>query len=153
MVMSRSRSSRPKVREVLLVIAGRRPLADDSKAQTSRVRVQANVRLPLPYRGATLSVVPAATLESFGLVTIGSLAAGTPVMTTPGGRPPEVNDLAPGMVLASTSSPALAEGLLAALNGALPFPSAQACEDCVRVCFDWPVIAARGREPHLEVLA
>jgi glycosyltransferase involved in cell wall biosynthesis len=99
-------------------------------------------------------VVPTATLEGFGLVTIESLAAGTPVLVTPvGGLPEVVSDLAPELVLPGTGPPALAEGLLAALSGRLPLPSAKACQDYVRGRFDWPVIAARVRDVYLEALA
>jgi glycogen synthase len=154
---------RPKVSEVLLVIAGRGPLADSLKARTSELGLQANVRLlgfvsderlPLLYRAATVTVVPTATLEGFGLVTIESLAAGTPVLVTPvGGLPEAVNDLAPELVLPGTSPPHLAEGLLAALHGRLPLPSARECQDYVRARFDWPVIAGRVRDVYLEALA
>jgi glycosyltransferase involved in cell wall biosynthesis len=82
------------------------------------------------------------------------LAAGTPVQVTPvGGLPEVVSELAPELVLPDTSPPALAEGLLAALNGRLPLPSAEACQDYVRARFDWPVIAARVRDVYLEALA
>jgi glycosyltransferase involved in cell wall biosynthesis len=148
---------------VLLVIAGRGPLAAALQARTSELGLQANVRLlgfvsdeslPPLYRAATVSVVPTATLEGFGLVTIESLAAGTPVLVTPvGGLPEVVSDLAPELVLPGTSPPALAEGLLAALSGRLPLPSAKACQDYVRARFDWPVIAARVRDVYLEALA
>jgi glycosyltransferase involved in cell wall biosynthesis len=154
---------RSNVPEVLLVIAGRGPLAAALQARTSELGLQANVRLlgfvsdeslPLLYRAATVSVVPTATLEGFGLVTIESLAAGTPVLVTPvGGLPEVVSDLAPELVLPGTSPPALAEGLLAALSGRLPLPSAKACQDYVRGRFDWPVIAARVRDVYLEALA
>jgi glycogen synthase len=143
---------RSSVPEVLLVIAGRGPLAASLQARTSELGLQANVRLlgfvadeslPLLYRAATLSVV-----------TIESLAAGTPVLVTPvGGLPEVVSDLAPELVLPGTSPPVLAEGLLAALNGRLPLPSAEACKDYVRARFDWPVIAARVRDVYLEALA
>jgi glycosyltransferase involved in cell wall biosynthesis len=154
---------RSHVPEVLLVIAGRGPLAAALRARTFELGLQGNVRLlgfvsdeslPLLYRAATVSVVPTATLEGFGLVTIESLAAGTPVLVTPvGGLPEVVSDLAPELVLPGTSPPALAEGLLAALSGRLPLPSAKACQDYVRARFDWPVIAARVRDVYLEALA
>ncbi|MGH6896576.1 MAG: glycosyltransferase family 4 protein [Geminicoccaceae bacterium] len=154
---------RATVPEVLLVIAGRGALADSLKARTFELGLQANVRLlgfvsdeslPLLYRAATVSVVPTATLEGFGLITIESLAAGTPVLVTPvGGLPEVVNDLTPELVLPGTSPPALAEGLLAALNGRLPLPSAKECQDYVRARFDWPVVAARVRDVYLEALA
>jgi glycogen synthase len=154
---------RSRVPDVLLVIAGRGALADSLQARTSELGLHANVRLlgfvsdenlPLLYRAATTSVVPTATLEGFGLVTVESLAAGTPVLVTPvGGLPEVVEYLAPELVLAGTSPAALAEALLPALDGRLPLPSAKECQDYVRARFDWPVVAARVRDVYLEALA
>jgi glycogen synthase len=154
---------RPSLPEVLLVIAGKGLLADTLRERTVDLGLQANVRLlgfvsdeslPLLYRAATVSVVPTATLEGFGLITIESLAAGTPVLVTPvGGLPEVVSDLAPELVLRGTSPPELAEGLLAALQGRLRLPSGQDCQSYVRARFDWPVVAARVRDVYLEALA
>ena len=145
------------------MIAGRGPLADCLRTRASELGLQANIRLlgfvsdeslPLLYRAATISIVPSATLEGFGLVTIESLAAGTPVLVTPvGGLPEVVSHLTPGLVFPGTSPPVLAEGLLAALNGTLPLPSAMECQEYVRARFDWPVVAARVRDVYLEALA
>lgn len=154
--------ARPKIPEVLLVIAGKGPLTESLRARVSELGLQANVRLlgfvadeslPLLYRAATLSIVPTVALEGFGLITIESLAAGTPVLVTPvGGLPEVVDGLAPQLVLPGTSAPALAEGLLDALSGRLPLPSAKECQDYARARFDWPVITAQVRDVYLEAL-
>jgi hypothetical protein len=86
-------------------------------------------------------------------VTIESLAAGPPVTAPSGAGLPEVNDLAPKMVLPRTGPTAPAGGLLAASDGRLRLSSAQACQDYLPACFDWPVTVARGRGFHLEVPA
>ena len=53
--------------------------------------------LPWLYRACDISIVPSVALEGFGLPTIESLAAGTPVLVTPiGGLPETVSELDPG---------------------------------------------------------
>ena len=99
-------------------------------------------QLPLLYRASDLSIVPTQTLEGFGLVTLESLAAGTPVLVTPvGGLPEAVNGLAEGLVLADASAGEIAGGLIGALGGTYPLPSAQECRTYVRQNFDWTRIA------------
>lgn len=154
---------RLNIPEVLLVIAGRGPLVEPLRARVSELGLHANVRflgfvsdesLPLLYRAATLSIVPTAALEGFGLVVVESLAAGTPVLVTPvGGLPEVVSPLSPELVLPSTAPPAIAEGLLDALSGRLPLPSSEQCQNYVRARFDWPVVAAQVRNVYLEALA
>ena len=149
--------------DVLLVIAGRGPLAESLRMQVSELGLQANIRLlgfvsdeslPLLYRAATLSIVPTVALEGFGLIVLESLAAGTPALVTPiGGLPEVVSDLSPTLVLPDTGPEALADGLLSALSGRLPLPSAEECQDYVRACFDWPAVAAQVRDVYVEALA
>jgi len=86
--------------------------------------------------------VPSIALEGFGLTTIESLAAGTPVLVTPvGGLPETVRELDPQLVLAGSRPTSLAEGVVAALTGEHVLPSPQACVAYARLRFDWPVIA------------
>jgi glycosyltransferase involved in cell wall biosynthesis len=154
---------RQQAPEALLVIAGKGPLAEPLKAQVWELGLQANVRLlgfvsdaslPLLYRAATLSIVPTVALEGFGLIVVESLAAGTPVLVTPiGGLPEVVSDLSPHLILPETGAGALADGLLGALTGRLPLPSAEECQGYVRARFDWPAVAAQVRAVYLEALA
>jgi glycogen(starch) synthase len=150
------------VPEALLLVAGKGHLKHELEERIEALELSDNVQLlgfvaddilPVAYRAADLTVVPTVTLEGFGLITIESLAAGTPVLVTPiGGLPEAVNDLSPQLVLPGTTPPELAEGMLDALSGRLPLPSAQACQTYVRTHFDWPVIAARVRDVYLETL-
>jgi glycosyltransferase involved in cell wall biosynthesis len=149
--------------EVLLLIAGKGPLGDPLRARVSELGLQANVRLmgfvsderlPLLYRAATFSIVPTVALEGFGLTVVESLAAGTPVLVTPvGGLPEVLSRLSPQLVLPGTAPTALADGLLSALSGRLPLPSADECQSYVRAHFDWSVVAAQVRDVYLEALA
>jgi glycogen(starch) synthase len=142
---------RDRAPDALLVVAGRGPLAAVLEEQVTRLGLQGQVRflgfvgddqLPLFYGACDFTVVPSVALEGFGLTTIESLAAGTPVLVTPvGGLPETVETLDPGLVLREASVPALGEGLLRALQDPSVLPSREACFAHVRRQFDWPVIA------------
>ncbi|WP_203851916.1 glycosyltransferase family 4 protein [Dactylosporangium siamense] len=69
------------------------------------------------YRTATLTVMPTAELEGFGLTTAESLACGTPVLVTPVGANPElVAGMDPRFVARSAEATALADAILALLD-------------------------------------
>ena len=152
---------RRNVPDVVLLIAGKGPLADALDAQIAARGVQDHVRLlgfvpdddlPLAYRAADCSIVPTEALEGFGLITLESLAAGTPVLVTPvGGLPETVRDLNEDLVLENSSAEALTEGLLRALQNPSSLPDAATCQSYVRAHFDWPVIARQVRDVYEEV--
>lgn len=153
---------RQRIPEVLLLIAGRGPLAPALQAQIEALELQQHVRLlgfvpddqlPLAYRAADLTIVPTVALEGFGLITLESLAAGTPVLVTPiGGLPEAVQELSEALVLEAATSEALADGLIGALTGRRPLPSAEACQQYVRARYDWPVIAQQVKAVYAEAL-
>jgi len=65
------------------------------------------------YRSADVVVVPSLALETFGLVTIEALAAGTPVIGTPTGATPEIlRALDPRLIARGTTSEALADAVV-----------------------------------------
>ncbi len=147
----------------LLFIAGKGPLAGELEARIAEAGLEQHVRLlgfvpdddlPLAYRAATLSVVPTVALEGFGLITVESLAAGTPVLVTPvGGLPETVRGLDPALILESARTDALARRLVGVLRGDAALPSSDACQRYARERFDWPVVAARTRAVYEEVLS
>ncbi len=153
---------RRKVPEALLLIAGEGPLAASLQARIDALGLRETVRLlgflpeadlPPAYRAADVTVVPTAALEGFGLITIESLAAGTPVLVTPvGGLPEAVQGLSPGLVLGGAEAASLAEGIAGALSGARPLPDAAACQAYASAHFGWPVIARRVRAVYEEAL-
>jgi glycosyltransferase involved in cell wall biosynthesis len=148
--------------EALLLIAGKGPLRDKLIATIRSKNLEHHVRLlgfvpdedlPLAYRAANLSIVPTIQHEGFGLITIESLAAGTPVLVTPiGGLPETVRDLSEELILPDASVAALQEGIGAALNGDLHLPDAETCRNYARRRFDWPVIARQVRQVYEEVV-
>lgn len=148
--------------EVLLLIAGKGPLHDALSARIEDLGLQRHVRLlgyvpdadlALAYRAADLSVVPTVALEGFGLITVESLAAGTPVLVTPvGGLPETVQALAPNLILPAATDPSFAPQLAAALDQPSLFPSSAECQQYAREHFSWPTIARRTRSVYADVL-
>ena len=93
-------------------------------------------------------------LEGFGMITLESLASGTPVLVTPvGGLPEVIRPFAPECVLADTSTGAIVEALGSFIHGSQALPSSDACRAYAVANFDWPVIAARTRRVYEEALA
>lgn len=151
------------VPNVLLCIAGKGPLHKTLQAQIDARGLHDHVRLlgfvsdadlRRAYRAADLSVVPTVALEGFGLITIESLAAGTPVLVTPiGGLPEVVAPLSDRLVLPDASTNALIDGLVSTLRSPETLPDADACIAYARRHFDWPQIARHTRRTYESVLA
>ncbi|CAM2138332.1 Glycosyltransferase family 1 protein [Pararobbsia alpina] len=156
------RQVRHAVPDALLVIVGGGHLKDELAARIDQLGLHDHVRLlgrieddqlPLVYRASDLSIVPTVALEGFGLTTIESLAAGTPVLVTPvGGLPEAVSGLSPDLVLPNFGANALAAGIVDALRGHLRLPSPDACHAYARTGFDVPVKAARTARVYLEAV-
>jgi len=149
--------------EVLLLIAGKGRLEGELQQRIDEAGLTDNVRLlgfvpdqhlAALYRAATISVVPTVALEGFGLITVESLASGTPVLVTPvGGLPEAVAGLSQDLVLPTTGADAIADGLGKALDGSLKLPDADACRKYARDNFDNPVIAKRVAAVYAEAIA
>ena len=151
-----------KIPEVQILIAGKGPLAQELGARIDICGLQRSVKLlgfvsdedlPLAYRAADLSVVPTVALEGFGLITLESLAAGTPVLVTPvGGLPEAVSGLSSSLVLPGSDVPSLVDGITAALKGEMLLPEASACHAHVLLHHDWSVIAMKTRAVYEEAI-
>ena len=149
---------RARVPEALVLIAGRGPLQAELEARIATLGLERHVRLvgflpddllPTAYRAADLSVVPTAALEGFGLVTVESLAAGTPCVVTPvGGLTDVVAPFAPQLVAESPTAGDVAHVLVRALRGDVALPDAARCERYAREGYDWPIVAARVRRVY-----
>ena len=154
---------RRRVPEALILIAGTGRLQVELEARIERLGLGETVRLlgfvpdevlPLAYRAADLTVVPSLALEGFGLVTVESLAAGTPCLVTPvGGLSEIVTPLAPQLVTASPRAADIGDALAGALLGERPMPASKHCADYARTNFDWPVVATRVRAVYEQTRA
>lgn len=154
---------RREVPDVLVIIAGSGPLRAELQDRIDKNGLQEHVRLlgrisdetlPAAYSAADVTVVPTVTLEGFGLITLESLAAGTPVLVTPvGGLPEAVAGLERGLVLDGVGVVPLARGLSDTLRGARSMPGPEACREYVRTHFDWPIVARQVRDVYVEAVA
>ncbi|WP_347555466.1 glycosyltransferase family 4 protein [Robbsia sp. KACC 23696] len=154
---------REKWPDLLLVIAGKGPLSEELRARAEAKGIGAQLKLlgyvpdadlPLVYQSANFSIVPTVALEGFGLITIESLACGTPVMVTPvGGLPDAVSGLSPDLVLPATGSGAIATAIDDVMSGRLKLPDSEACRSYARTHFDVQVIAQRTREVYERAAA
>jgi len=144
---------RKSLPEALLLIAGRGALAPRLAQRIAARGLQQHVKLldfvaeedlPWLYRACDLSIVPSVALEGFGLSTLESLAAGTPVLVTPiGGLPETVSGLDPALVMPGVTMTSMGEAMSAALRDPGRLPSPEACTRYAREHFDWPVIARK----------
>ena len=149
--------------DLLVLIGGSGPLSGDLQRRIREYGLDANVRmlgriddadLPLAYRAANMTVVPSQYLEGFGLITLESLAAGTPVFVTPvGGLPETVMPFAPQCVFEGTSSAEIAAALGEALRGQRLLPTQEACRNYAASRFSWARVAETVRGVYEEAMA
>lgn len=107
--------------ETLLLIGGKGPEHARLAALIARRGLQNSVtllgfissdQLASYYQAADAFVLPTVTLEGFGLVTVESLACGTPVIATPVGATPEILEALEPRLLAQSAEPdALAKAI------------------------------------------
>ncbi len=149
--------------DVLVYIAGTGPLKETLEAQVKASGLSGHVRLlgfvpddklALTYAAADFSVVPTVAHEGFGLITVESLAAGTPVLVTPvGGLPEVVVGLSKDLILTGSDRQSLVAGIGKVLSGSLTLPSRAACQRYAQAGFDYRTVAARTSEVYQEVVA
>jgi glycosyltransferase involved in cell wall biosynthesis len=113
------------------------------------------------YRAANVSIVPLVslegfgfpTLEGFGFPTIEPLPCGRPVLVTPvGGLPEVVEGLCRDFVLPGHEAAALADGLIAFLEGRLRLPDEASCAAFAAERYDWAVIGPRVARVYSDML-
>lgn len=144
--------------DVKLMIGGQGPLRAELEQQVMRSGLSRSIEflgfipdatLPAVYAAADLSIVPSSALEGFGLISLESLACGTPVLVTPvGGLPDTVQGLGEDLVLKGTSTEHIADGLRGWLDGSLTLPSREACREHVMRSFTWDNIAQQVCEVY-----
>ena len=151
-----------QIPDVQLMIAGSGPLRAELEDRIQAASLDSHVSLlgfvpdellPIAYRASDFSIVPTVSLEGFGLITIESMAAGTPVLVTNvGGLPEVVRDLSEDMIIADSEVRTLAAHITSVLLGGIKLPDEHACQAYIRSRFDWPVIAQNVRSVYEEVL-
>jgi glycosyltransferase involved in cell wall biosynthesis len=137
--------------DLLTLVGGKGPLKREldqrikDKGLEKRVRLLGFIpdqQLSLAYAAADYSIVPTQGLEGFGLVTIESMAAGTPSIVTPIGSLPEiVTPFCENLLLSGSGVNDIAEGLNQIIGGSSKVPDTDRCKRYVRENFDWSVIA------------
>lgn len=153
---------RKQVPDVLVLLGGTGPLMGELRDRIASHGLEHNVRqlgriedenLPTAYRAADLSVVPTQALEGFGMITLESLASGTPALVTPvGGLPEVILPFAPECVFAGTSAAVIAATLSDFLTGRSTLPADEACRHYATANFSWPVVTRRIREVYEDTL-
>jgi glycosyltransferase involved in cell wall biosynthesis len=138
--------------DTLLLIGGQGHLEQALKARIAAAGLNDCVRmlgfvpdadLPLAYAAADVTIVPTLALEGFGLVTLESLAAGTPVLGTPVGGTPEIlRGLSRCLIFESTEPQAIADRIASALAGRLALPDRATCR-AYASRYAWTEIAPR----------
>ena len=147
--------------DLQVLIGGKGPLSEELQYRIESQNVSDSVQLlgfipdenlPLAYRAADATMVPTQSLEGFGLITLESLAAGTPVLVTPvGGLPETVQGLDPNLILSDKTVGSIADGLRRVVEGRYAQLTPDVCRSYVEQKFSWPVIARQVADVYREV--
>jgi hypothetical protein len=158
---------RRRLPDALLVIGGAGALRSELEALVVRLGLGEHVRflgfveeagLARCYQAADVFVLPTQALEGFGLVTVESLACGTPVLGTPVGATPEIlAPLGPSLVFSGTTPEAMADDLERFLEDGACAPAAahalrDACAVYAATHYAWEP-AVEALERTLDALA
>jgi Glycosyltransferase len=144
----------------LLYIAGDGPMRSEYEQLILKLGLTANVKmlgrvsneaLVEWYQAADYSIVPTITLEGFGLVTIESMACGTPVFGTPYGGTNEIlRQFSPDLLFNDGTVGSIGGKLIDALSGRLAIPTREACREHVLQRYTWSSVAGAVTEVFRE---
>ncbi|HOJ51815.1 MAG TPA: glycosyltransferase family 4 protein [Syntrophales bacterium] len=114
------------ITEFIVIIGGEGPLKETLKSMVEKLNLENFVsfpgflpeeKLPLYLGAADYFVLPTVALEGFGLVTVESLACGTPVLGTPiGGTLEILKPLDEGLLFPDISPPSMATSIIERLR-------------------------------------
>jgi glycosyltransferase involved in cell wall biosynthesis len=143
--------------EILVLIGGKGPESESLQKRIHEAGVGENVRLlgfiaeenlPLAYAAADCSIVPTVALEGFGLITVESLASGTPVLGTRiSGTPEILEPLAPQLLFDEVSVEAMAQKIRSVLRHEIALPDRDECRQYARR-YGWPEVMPRLMETY-----
>jgi glycosyltransferase involved in cell wall biosynthesis len=112
--------------EIHLVIGGEGPEATALDEMVNQKGIKENVtmvgfipdaKLPKYYGAADFFILPTRNLEGFGLVTVESLACGTPVLGTPVGGTTEIlSNIHPNLIFSDITPEAIVDGIVNAFR-------------------------------------
>lgn len=106
------------------------------------------------YQAADVSVVPTLTLEGFGLVTVESLACGTPVIGTPCGGTREIlESFSPQLLFRDHTPEAMSALLKRIVLGEVNIPSREDCLAYVNAHYTWSQVIKSVSNVFLEEAA
>ena len=148
--------------EVLLLIGGKGQEEQRLRQKIRDLGVGDNVRLlgfipdddlAIAYAAADVSVVPTIALEGFGLISVESMAAGTPVLGTPVAATPEVlMPLSANLVFDSATVADMASRIEGVVSRRVQLPDRAACREYVRR-FEWSAVLPRIQSVFEEAIA
>ena len=148
--------------DVLLLIGGKGQEEQRLRQNIADLNLGENVRLlgfipdvdlATAYAAANVSVVPTIALEGFGLISVESMAAGTPVLGTPIAATPEVlKPLSQNLVFESATVADMATRIEGVVSGRIQLPDSASCRDYARR-FEWKAVLPRIQSVFEEAIA
>ncbi|PKY11410.1 hypothetical protein B1757_04105 [Acidithiobacillus marinus] len=153
---------RKRFPDILLMVAGKGQIMGELKQMAKDLNVEDNIQfmgfvsendLVTAYRAADFSIVPSIALEGFGLITLESLATGTPVLVTPvGGLPETIRPFHSDWVTKNSEPESIAEAITDIFLGRISTPSFEQCQTYAKN-FDWQIIAPKIADIYRETIS
>jgi glycosyltransferase involved in cell wall biosynthesis len=148
---------------VQLFIGGDGPMRAEYEELIGHLGLSSNVKLlgrisneelVQYYQAADVSLVPTLTLEGFGLITVESLACGTPVLGTPYGGTKEIlHQISDDLMFKDGTSESISKKIIDVLNKDSFLPSREACRDHVLNQYTWGRVAEAVTEVFTEEIS
>lgn len=146
--------------DVRLFIGGDGPMRETYEAMIRELGLSQQVKLlgrisneelVAYYQAADLSLVPTLTLEGFGLITVESLACGTPVLGTPYGGTKEIlQQISDQLLFEDGEADSIGRKISHVLHHKESLPSRESCRDFVMSRYTWNQVAAAVTDVFAE---
>jgi glycosyltransferase involved in cell wall biosynthesis len=146
-----------------LWIAGKGPQRQELNELIESLKLGGQVRLlglvaeselPGLYNAADCTVMPSLDLEGFGLVTLESLACGTPVIGSRAGANPElIGPLGQNLLFAPGSAAEIAEKFGEILRNPASLPARDRCREYAAQTYSWDSVAEIFEQTFTELFA